>query len=102
MSDGAVRQGFSPGEGVPGVSNPPVFPDATDELLESAIRDAPSDVRGMLNFSRRNKYEGVLFGAEGIAEGELVFTTGMAGYQESLTDPSFAGQVLNVYMAPPR
>ena len=29
-----------------------------------------------------------------LAEGELVFTTGMMGYQESLTDPSFAGQVL--------
>ena len=94
MSDGAVRQGFSPGEGAPGVSNPPVFPDATDQLLESAIRDAPSDVRGMLILADGTKYEGVLFGAEGIAEGELVFTTGMAGYQESLTDPSFAGQVL--------
>ena len=43
-----MRQGFSPGEGAPGVTNPPIFPDATDQLLESAIRDAPSDVRGML------------------------------------------------------
>ncbi len=94
MSDGAVRQGFSPGEGVPGVSEPPVFPDATDGLLESAVRDAPSDVRGILILADGTKYEGVLFGAEGIAQGELVFTTGMAGYQESLTDPSFAGQVL--------
>ena len=40
------------------------------------------------------RYEGLLFGAEKISEGELVFTTGMCGYQESLTDPSFAGQVL--------
>ncbi len=62
MSDGAVRQGFSPGEGVPGVSNPPVFPDATDELLESAIRDAPSDVRGILILADGTRYEGVLFG----------------------------------------
>ena len=26
--------------------------------------------------------------------GEVVFTTGMAGYQESMTDPSFAGQLI--------
>src|SRR5579859_5117198 len=28
------------------------------------------------------------------AVGEVVFTTGMAGYQESMTDPSFAGQLI--------
>ena len=38
--------------------------------------------------------EGQAFGAYGTVYGELVFTTGMTGYQESLTDPSFHGQVL--------
>ncbi|MHB8633205.1 MAG: glutamine-hydrolyzing carbamoyl-phosphate synthase small subunit [Thermoplasmatota archaeon] len=38
--------------------------------------------------------EGEAFGHPGTAYGELVFTTGMTGYQESLTDPSFHGQVL--------
>ncbi len=38
--------------------------------------------------------EGEAFGFSGTAYGELVFTTGMTGYQESLTDPSFHGQVL--------
>jgi carbamoyl-phosphate synthase small subunit len=33
-------------------------------------------------------------GAPGIVTGELVFQTGMTGYQEALTDPSYAGQVL--------
>jgi carbamoyl-phosphate synthase small subunit len=33
-------------------------------------------------------------GAEGHAVGEVVFTTGMSGYQESVTDPSFAGQLI--------
>ena len=33
-------------------------------------------------------------GAPGIVTGELVFQTGMTGYQESLTDPSYAGQIL--------
>jgi carbamoyl-phosphate synthase small subunit len=32
--------------------------------------------------------------AEGHAVGEVVFTTGMSGYQESITDPSFAGQLI--------
>src|SRR4029077_4571077 len=32
--------------------------------------------------------------APGLALGEVVFTTGMTGYQESLTDPSSAGQIL--------
>jgi len=38
--------------------------------------------------------EGKGFGAEGKALGEIVFATGMTGYVESLTDPSYAGQIL--------
>jgi len=38
--------------------------------------------------------EGSHFGASGTVYGELVFNTGMTGYQESLTDPSYHGQVL--------
>ncbi len=34
------------------------------------------------------------FGVEGSCSGELVFTTQMTGYMESLTDPSYAGQIL--------
>lgn len=37
---------------------------------------------------------GYAFGKKGIATGELCFTTGMTGYQEVFTDPSFYGQVL--------
>lgn len=39
-------------------------------------------------------FEGKSFGKIGTATGELCFTTGMTGYQEELTDPSFYGQVL--------
>jgi len=39
-------------------------------------------------------YEGHSFGAETTAYGEVVFSTSMTGYQEMLTDPSFAGQIL--------
>ena len=39
-------------------------------------------------------FRGTGFGAEGEAFGEAVFNTGMAGYQEVLTDPSYAGQIV--------
>ena len=40
------------------------------------------------------RFDGEACGALGHVTGEVVFTTGMAGYQESMTDPSFAGQLL--------
>ena len=39
-------------------------------------------------------FTGTAFGAEGTAVGEVVFNTGMSGYQEVLTDPSYAGQIV--------
>ncbi|MDH6422582.1 glutamine-hydrolyzing carbamoyl-phosphate synthase small subunit [Aurantimicrobium minutum] len=39
-------------------------------------------------------YEGRAYGAEGTTFGEIVFATGMSGYQETLTDPSYAGQIV--------
>ena len=39
-------------------------------------------------------YEGHAFGAEYFSYGEVVFNTSMTGYQEMLTDPSYAGQIL--------
>lgn len=44
-------------------------------------------------------FSGRLFGAPGFAAGEIVFHTGMTGYQEILTDPSYAGQIV-VFTAP--
>lgn len=38
--------------------------------------------------------DGFSFGYEGGVDGEVVFNTGMTGYPESLTDPSYAGQIL--------
>ncbi len=39
-------------------------------------------------------YEGYSFGAEKETVGELVFTTAMTGYLETLTDPSYYGQIV--------
>ncbi len=39
-------------------------------------------------------FEGRRFGADGDTVGELVFTTGMVGYPETLTDPAYAGRIV--------
>jgi carbamoyl-phosphate synthase small subunit len=39
-------------------------------------------------------FDGELFGAREVALGEVVFNTSMTGYQEVLTDPSYAGQIV--------
>ena len=39
-------------------------------------------------------YRGLAFGAEAVRSGEVVFNTSMTGYQEILTDPSYAGQMV--------
>jgi len=41
-------------------------------------------------------YQGVSAGAAGHTEGEVVFNTSMSGYQEVLTDPSYAGQIVTM------
>lgn len=41
-----------------------------------------------------SRYVGRAYGAHGTTLGEVVFATGMTGYQETLTDPSYAGQIV--------
>ncbi|MBU19525.1 glutamine-hydrolyzing carbamoyl-phosphate synthase small subunit [Microbacterium sp.] len=40
------------------------------------------------------RFRGRAYGARGVTLGEVVFATGMTGYQETLTDPSYAGQIV--------
>lgn len=40
------------------------------------------------------RFDGLACGADAPAVGEIVFTTSMAGYQEAMTDPSYAGQLI--------
>jgi len=51
-------------------------------------------LRGTLLLEDGTRFDGVGIGAESRKVGEVVFTTGMVGYPESLTDPSFRGQIL--------
>src|ERR1700741_480448 len=41
-------------------------------------------------------FPGRAFGADASVTGEVVFTTGMTGYQEVLTDPSYCGQIVTM------
>jgi carbamoyl-phosphate synthase small subunit len=40
------------------------------------------------------RHVGRAYGARGTTLGEVVFSTGMSGYQETITDPSYAGQIV--------
>ena len=50
--------------------------------------------RAILVLEDGSVYEGYSFGAEANTYGEVVFNTSMMGYQEMLTDPSYAGQIV--------
>lgn len=50
--------------------------------------------RGVLLLADGTYYTGKLCGAVGEVTGEVVFNTGMSGYQEILTDPSYTGQIV--------
>ena len=52
------------------------------------------DKRAILYLEDGTVYEGVAFGADTESLGEVVFNTSMTGYQEILTDPSYAGQIV--------
>jgi carbamoylphosphate synthase small subunit len=48
----------------------------------------------ILQLSDGTIFEGEAFGAKCDSDGEVVFNTAMAGYPESMTDPSYRGQIL--------
>ncbi|KAJ3989224.1 hypothetical protein F5890DRAFT_1487470 [Lentinula detonsa] len=64
-------------------------------VASAAITSSDTDVDAVLELSDGSAYRGISFGAEGKSiAGECVFQTGMVGYTESLTDPSYEGQIL--------
>lgn len=50
--------------------------------------------RGLIVTADGETFAGTAVGADGVATGEAVFNTSMTGYQEIITDPSYAGQVV--------
>ncbi|KAG2421159.1 protein ura1 [Aspergillus terreus] len=69
-------------------SNGAVIPPASPRVRGS------SDKMFALELEDGTVYQGYSFGAEKSVAGELVFQTGMVGYPESITDPSYRGQIL--------
>ncbi len=53
-----------------------------------------NDDSAVLVLEDGTRYDGRAYGARGRTLGEVVFATGMTGYQETLTDPSYAGQIV--------
>ncbi len=51
-------------------------------------------LKAVLELEDGTRFEGKSFGYEGSTSGETVFNTAMTGYPESLTDPSYEGQIL--------
>ena len=53
-----------------------------------------TDTGAMLVLEDGAVFRGTAYGAGGETFGEMVFNTGMTGYQETLTDPSYCGQIV--------
>ncbi|MBD3235793.1 MAG: glutamine-hydrolyzing carbamoyl-phosphate synthase small subunit [Candidatus Eisenbacteria bacterium] len=63
-------------------------------LPEVPVHSAPA--RGILELEGGESFPGTFFGGVHACHGEVVFNTGMVGYVESLTDPSYRGQILTL------
>jgi hypothetical protein len=59
----------------------------------SGFDSKEKQLKATLTLEDGSTFEGISFGSENPVNGEVVFSTGMVGYTESLTDPSFRGQV---------
>jgi carbamoyl-phosphate synthase small subunit len=66
----------------------------TDATKSNAANAANVFSRGGLMLADGTFFEGTGFGAPGSAIGEVCFNTAMTGYQEILSDPSYAGQIV--------
>lgn len=53
-------------------------------------------MKALLVLEDGKTFEGISLGVAGNTQGEVVFNTGMTGYQEILTDPSYAGQIVTL------
>ncbi|MDO7841180.1 glutamine-hydrolyzing carbamoyl-phosphate synthase small subunit [Sphingomonas immobilis] len=63
-------------------------------MAEPKPMPAPEGATGVLVLASGDVLWGRGFGVEGAAVGEVCFHTAMTGYQEIMTDPSFAGQII--------
>ena len=76
-------------------------PNTNSGRTQAAPRAASSQPTAVLVLSDGSVFKGRGFGATVTNVGEVCFNTSMTGYQEIMTDPSYAGQVVFA-AAPPR
>ncbi|MDA0702260.1 MAG: glutamine-hydrolyzing carbamoyl-phosphate synthase small subunit [Proteobacteria bacterium] len=72
----------------------PHAPAGPDTRSETRLQTAPNGATGALVLADGTVLWGHGIGATGTAVGEVCFNTSMTGYQEILTDPSYAGQII--------
>ena len=84
------------GDGDRGAGGGGAVADADTLLLTGSPAES---TRGRLVLSDGTVLEGISFGARAPVAGEVVFNTGMVGYPEALTDPSYRGQILGARAA---
>lgn len=94
-SVGVLNGGFNGVAADPGIVNG-YIKDSTLETLALPDMGAVAGEAMQLQLQDGITYQGVSFGAKRSIAGELVFQTGMVGYPESITDPSYRGQILVV------
>jgi carbamoyl-phosphate synthase/aspartate carbamoyltransferase len=83
-----ANKDLHPFPAVPATGNGSLIPPASSQILGN------SEKQVVLELEDGTLYQGYSFGAEKSVAGELVFQTGMVGYPESITDPSYRGQIL--------
>src|SRR5205085_4219542 len=65
-------------------------------LVRTPAAAHPRRARAILALEDGAFFRGLSFGRSGETEGEVVFNTGLCGYQEVLTDPSYSGQIVTM------
>jgi carbamoyl-phosphate synthase small subunit len=71
-------------------------PSITLQSFERSVIPNPSSSSAYLLLEDGKAFPGYSLGAQGTTLGEVVFNTSMTGYQEILTDPSYAGQLVTM------
>jgi len=65
-------------------------------ISDRSALEEPCFGEGMLVLADGRVFRGLAFGARATVVGEVVFNTSMSGYQEIITDPSYAGQIVSL------
>ena len=67
----------------------------TNRLKKDRITARSKPILGQLILEDGTSFEGLKIGSDINSIGEVCFNTSMTGYQEIITDPSYAGQIIN-------